>query len=499
MGERTRDIVLVEAEEALHESETRYRALVDECFHGMLIQQHGIMVFANAALAMTFGYENPAELIGQAYWILAAPTERERLEDYCTARRRSAAVPSTYEFQGIRKDGSTMWLASIVAKVPWHGDVAMMLTVLNIDERKRMEDELHTLSHAIDQSPNMMAITDTEGIIEYVNTTFTQRTGYTRDEMVGRALPLPPFFADASVTPLKHWQTLGHSTGWQGEWLATRKNGERYREFMSITPIRNAAGVIAHFLVIKDDVGEDMRMQQRLNQAERLASLGTLAAGLGHELNQPLTVIRVTVDSMLYGMQRGWTISEERLAESLRLIAEQCQRAATILDDIRTFARDDPKRHTRRGMVHAGLERVLRMIGTQIKVHGIALHEQLPPTLPPVTLSQAHLEQVLLNLITNARQALDTLDRPAKRITITAQQDGAVVVLYVEDNGPGMAPEVQARLFDPFFTTKEPGEGTGLGLSIVHGLVTDAGGEVAVSTRAAGGAVFMVRLPVAEA
>lgn len=368
----------------------------------------------------------------------------------------------------------------------------------HITERRRAEEALRKLSYAVEQSPDMILITDAAGRIEYVNATFTRRTEYTSAELVGTAFGLPPLADEPIAKYVAFWQTVSTADGWRGEWQCTTRRGERYLASVSITPIRNAAEVLTHFLIVQEDITQAVRLQQRLRQAEKLASLGTMAAGLGHELNQPLTAIRVTVDSIRYGMERGWIISEERLAESLQLISEQCQRAAGILHDIRLFARDDTTRQQGQGLLQEGVRRALRLIGTQLKTRAIALHIDIPDTLPAVAMPQARIEQVLINLLTNAYQAFETIQRDTKVVTLTASQDGRMAVLRIADNGSGLTPEARMRLFDPFFTTKDPGEGSGLGLSIVHGLITDAGGEITVSDGETCGTAFIVRLPLLE-
>ena len=362
-------------------------------------------------------------------------------------------------------------------------------------ERKRTKAELRKVSGAVEQSPSMIVMTDFDGIIEYVNAQFTQVTGYSSEDMIGTQLALPP---SPCATVSELWSTIQADGGWRGEWSNTTKNGASYLESMSISSLRNAAGDITHFLVVKADITAATHMQQHLAQAERLASLRTLAVGLAHELNQPLTAIRVPVDSLLYGHKRGWTITEERFVDSLQLVSAQCDRVAAILHDVRTFASGGATHHGGSGSLQEGLARVQRLIGTQIMSHGIELQPQIPPELPRVCLHQADLEQVLMHLVSNARQALDGVSQSVKTITVTAVREAAEVVLCVADNGPGIAPEMRSQLFDPFFTTKASGGNIGLGLSIVHGFIAAANGDITVTEAALGGAAFVVRLPITE-
>ena len=284
-------------------------------------------------------------------------------------------------------------------------------------ERKRTEAELRKFSVAVEQSPSMIVMTDFDGIIEYVNAQFTQVTGYSPEDMIGTQLALPPSPC-ATVSGL--WSTIQADGGWRGEWSNNTKNGASYLESMSISSLRNAAGDITHFLVVKADITAAAHMQQHLAQAERLASLRTLAVGLAHELNQPLTAIRVPVDSLLYGHKRGWTITEERFVDSLQLVSAQCDRVAAILHDVRTFASGDATHHGGSGSLQEGLARVQRLIGTQIIAHGIELQPQIPPELPRVCLHQADLEQVLMASQHASIAEWDELEIEASRSSVHA-------------------------------------------------------------------------------
>lgn len=347
-----------------------------------------------------------------------------------------------------------------------------------------------------EQHPHMMLLTDLHGIVEHVNPQFTLVTGYTPAEVVGQPLRIPLLEHTTTTAREEFWYKRSLGIPWRGEWQSTTKYGQSYLESVSMAPLRDADGSIPHCLVVKTDITEAIRCQQRLAQDERLASLGTLAAGLAHELNQPLTAIWVAADAILYGLEHSWGLSEERLEDSLRLIAEQCQRAATIVEDVRLFARDTSQNQPSHGLLPDSLNRVLRLMGTQLTAHSITFRQQIATAFPLVSLSPTHLERVLGNLLTNARQALDTIDKPNKIITLTAMVEHHMAVLCVEDNGPGISPTCRPRLFDPFFTTKAPGQGLGLGLSIVHGLLTDAGGDITVTDSKDGGAAFVVRIPI---
>jgi GAF domain-containing protein len=223
--------------------------------------------------------------------------------------------------------------------------------------------------------------------------------------------------------------------------------------------------------------------QLQVVQSEKLASVGTLAAGVAHELNQPLMVIRGYAQELLVDPR----IIDEEVREDLRRIEAQTTRMTAIITHLRDFSRQSKgKRQTTD--LNLVVTQALTFVGQQLKLRNIAVAQALDPALPTVWADPLQLEQVLLNLVTNARDAMEGSESGVKTLTIrTARLGDGQVNLSVTDTGPGIPPEVQPRIFDPFFTTKEVGRGTGLGLSICHGIVQEHGGEIQVESPVADG------------
>jgi C4-dicarboxylate-specific signal transduction histidine kinase len=213
---------------------------------------------------------------------------------------------------------------------------------------------------------------------------------------------------------------------------------------------------------------------------DRLAALGTLAAGIAHELNQPLNTIRVVTDGFLFGRTEGWPLDPEELFEGLEMISRQVARMDKVIRSV---------------MANEAVENVFSMIGRQIEAHGIRVEKDLDPELPPLRASLNELEQVVMNLIVNARQALDESPRDPKTLRVrTGSREGAVLI-EVSDNGSGIPDHLREKIFDPFFTTKAAGKGTGLGLSISQSIVSKFGGRIEVCSNEGGGATFVVFVP----
>ncbi len=230
-------------------------------------------------------------------------------------------------------------------------------------------------------------------------------------------------------------------------------------------------------------------------RADRLAALGTMAAGIIHEITQPLNAINVSTQTILYGLSRGWKIDGEKAVSSLNLVVEQVKRMTDIITNMRAFARDGLPAARDKDNINAHVNRVFTMLGEQIKAHNIEVEFRLGDV-PDIWMNTQQILQVILNLVTNARQALDEKEGGERRITITTRADETYVILEIADTGPGIPDSIRERVFDPFFTTKEVGRGTGLGLSITMSIIQDHGGHIDVHTNEAGGATFVVRLPI---
>jgi signal transduction histidine kinase len=235
-----------------------------------------------------------------------------------------------------------------------------------------------------------------------------------------------------------------------------------------------------------------LKDEAKLQHEGRLAALGTMAAGIAHELNQPLNTIRVVTEGLLFGREQGWPLDTEEFFENIEMITRQVVRMDKVIQNIRNFGRENRDSGTTSANLNEAIENVLAMVGRQIEDHGIRMEKDLDPELPPLRAAPNALEQVLMNLLINARQALDDWEEPHKTIRITTARKADRLFLAVRDNGPGIPPRLLDRIFDPFFTTKGPGKGTGLGLSISQSIVSKFGGHIEAFNNQEGGATFLI-------
>jgi len=250
------------------------------------------------------------------------------------------------------------------------------------------------------------------------------------------------------------------------------------------------------------------RAEESLLQSSRLVSLGQMAAGVAHELNQPLTTISLLAERVEFRQERGMEVTAQMQARWARDIVEQVDRMSGIINHLRAFARDRSQEPHAEVAVNGVVEGALQMTGAQLKSQGIEVHLDLDGNLPAVRGEPFRLEQVVVNLIRNSQDAMEERqdrggeargDGRDKRLMIRTRHrrtgDGEVV-LEVRDSGVGMSEETRQLLFQPFFTTKDPDKGTGLGLSISRTIVRDHGGRIECASQEDRGTRFRVILPV---
>ena len=258
-----------------------------------------------------------------------------------------------------------------------------------------------------------------------------------------------------------------------------------------------------HFII--DDITDQKKRahrkredELRMYHKERLSALGVMAAGVAHELNQPLNTIRVTTDGFLYGRDQGWDYDEAEIYQGLEMISRQVIRLSGVIQNIRDFTREERSEAVVNIDANQAVEYVFSMFGRQIEAHGIHLDKVLEPELPPMKANKNQMEQVIMNLVVNARQALDETDKKDKRMWIKTGARYGQIFIEVGDSATGIPEEAISRIFDPFFTTKPVGKGTGLGLSISQRMVADFNGQIKAYNNTHGGATFFITAPQSE-
>lgn len=405
------------------------------------------------------------------------------------------------EHRVVRPDGSERLVleeAEVISDPGTGGPIRLIGTVHDITEQRRAEEQLRKLAQAVEQSPSSIIVTDCAGKIEFVNPKFTEVTGYSAEEVLGKN---PRILKGGEMTPSEYrqlWETISKGREWRGVFHNRRKDGTLFWETASISPIRDAAGKITHYVAVKEDVTEKRLTEAKLLRAQRMESIGSLASGIAHDLNNILTPI-VMCAPLLKTEESAETRKE--LAEMLESSAD---RAVEIVKQLLSFARG--KEGQKQPIQIRHLLRDMAKLARETFPRAIRVQESCATDLWPVIADSTHIHQVLLNLCVNARDAMPEGGHLILRAHNVILDDhfvsmhpmaspGPHVRLEVQDTGTGIPEPHQAHIFETFFTTKGDMGGTGLGLATVQGIVKDHKGFVTFTTGPGKGTTFIVHLP----
>lgn len=377
-------------------------------------------------------------------------------------------------------------------------------------QKKRAEDELRKLSHAVEQCPVSIIITDRNGTIEYVNPKFTRMTGYEAAEAIGQT---PRLLKSGKIPDSEYrnlWETITSGREWHGELVNRKKNGDLFWERASISAIRDASGTITHFVGVKEDISEQRQAEEnhkqamnQLRQAQKMEAIGQLAGGIAHDFNNLLTVINGYSTLLLHEMP-----VDDPFRAEVEQILKAGERAADLTHQLLAFSRRqmlEPKVININHLVK-NLEKMLKRLIRE----NIVMETRLADTIGVVKADPGQVEQIIMNLLVNARDALEnggtiTIETGDTELdkTFVSENAGAVegsyVMLAVHDDGVGMTDETRRKIFEPFFTTKGQGKGTGLGLATVYGIVKQSEGYIQVLSEPGKGSSFRVFFPRIEA
>lgn len=366
---------------------------------------------------------------------------------------------------------------------------------------RQAERQAHIQSSALEAAANGIILTDKAGKILFANKAFCAMTGYALEEVLGKT---PDFLKSGkhdAVFYTELWETILAGRVWQSEIINRRKDGTLFHEEMTITPIREADGEINHFIAIKKDLTQHIRVKEHLHQMQKMEAIGQLAGGVAHDFNNLLTIIHGNAQLVL---SEGSPLKEET-RRCLQQITDAAERAAILTRQLLAFGRkQDIQFHPLNlNQVIGNFTKMLRRV---IGEH-VVLQCHYAENLPPVSADVGMIEQVLINLIVNARDAMPaggSISITTEPVHIDAAyvdihpeaQPGDFVRLTVSDTGRGIYAEYLPRIFEPFFTTKEAGRGTGLGLATVYGIIKQHQGWIDVSSQLGCGTTFKIFLPV---
>jgi two-component system, NtrC family, sensor kinase len=489
--------------------ESTWHALAERASDGLFVTDQDFRIrWVNAAGLALLGHPIEA-LVGRRIsdFFFDAPAELARLP---LQREAILAGRPTTTMRTFRTGDGERRVVEVVASDLGHGlvlGVARDVTS-RIAAEERLARSEASFRALIENTPDGVVVHHA-GVAVYVNQAMATMLGYERaEQMVGRAI-MEHVHPDDRAAVLARVRRLdaGQPTVPFTEERLVRTDGG--------VVTASIGGVLVDFAgmpciaAIARDITEQRRLQARLVEADRLVALGTMSAGIAHEVNNPLTYVMLHQEQILTALERlrgelsGDAAAQvERMAQNLAIAHDGAQRVRNIVRDLRIFARAEDAPGAAAD-VPAAIGRALTIAGHELR--GRVTVETDLAEVPRVVGSDSRLTQVFLNLVVNAAHAVvrDAPERQRLIIRAWAVGDGAAtaraVTVTVRDTGTGIAPEHLPRLFEPFFTTKPVGEGCGLGLSVVHGIVTALGGTIEVASVLGEGTTFTVTLPAASA
>ncbi len=377
--------------------------------------------------------------------------------------------------------------------------------IYDLTEVKQTESDLRILSLAVEQASDSIMITDRRGVIQHYNAAASRLSGYSSSEARGKTayFARPASWENKSIKEL--WECLERGETWRGLLSERRKDGSIYPALTSVSPLRNEAGEITHFICAQQDISDQQALEEKIRQSQKMEALGTLVGGIAHDFN-----------NILAGMTGNLYLAKRKLEdrpdvlEKIKNVEKLNFRAADMINQLLTFARKNTVR-MRPFSLAMVIKESLKLARVSIP-ENITLRHDISGVDLKINGDVAQLQQVLMILLGNSRDAVNEVSEPEIEVTLSEFEADAEFLqthpdsvthrfakLTVEDNGNGISENHLEHIFEPFFTTKGVGKGTGLGLAMVYGVVHSHAGIVQVESIVGRGTVFSIYLPLLEA
>lgn len=494
-------------EDGLRETESRFQSIMEQSSEGIVLtDEAGTVIEWNRAQEEITGRPR-SEVLGRTLWdvareLMPAGQSHEGVKQWATEVCRTGAIESSQRFheqEFIRRDGARRYLQIVLYPVLTHKGYRIGSICRDVTERKAVERALleseEKYRTLVESAGETIALVDRSGTFLFLNKTAAARLGGTPSDYIGKTMwdLFPQAIADRQAGSVQKVIDTGERlnvvipTQVQQRWYNT-----------TIEPIRDAAGEVTAALVVGRDIHELQQARQELDQyrekmsrAEQLASLGALSATIAHELTQPLTVSRLSIQEAMAEMEGAG--DPGKVMDSLRECLEGISDAASRVGRFRDFTRRSSQEAAREVRPQDVVARTMRLLDGKARERRVSLSMRGMSALPPIHVNEKDMEQMCFALIENAIHAAD--GKQQRRLVVSGHWTNDGITLQFEDTCGGIAPEHVNRIFEPFFTTRPPGEGTGLGLCIVDRVITHAGGTIRVENRPGEGATFRVTLP----
>ena len=492
------------AQDKLKESEAWFRTMFYNNQAVMLVvdpvNQQKILDANNSAVEF-YGYSRE-KLLSMTMGQINIMQKQKREE----LMKKAVQKPANYfQFKHVLADGTIKDVEIYASPFVSNGQQRLFIIVHDVSLRRETEKQVHRLATLVEQAVESILITDIAGIIEYVNPAFETITGYSKDEAIGKTPSILKSGKHDEAFYKDLWDTILSGKRWQKTIINKRKNGELYHEQAVIFPIKDEQGTIINFAAILRDITQEQLLEAQVKQLQKMEAIGTLAGGIAHDFNNILTVINGHAEIAMMRADK-----ESKIHHDLVSILGAGKRAAKLTAQLLAFSRKQvhEKRIVDINAVILNMDKMIRRLISE----DIDIDIKLENNLPKISADEAQIEQIIMNLIINARDAINEvkLKGSSRKITLGTRYIQSAdtlplvnkemlteyIAIEVRDTGIGMDMEVRNRIFEPFFTTKGVTKGTGLGLSTVYGIVKQNAGHILVESRPGEGSVFTIFWPI---
>ncbi|HOV61224.1 MAG TPA: PAS domain S-box protein [Candidatus Hydrogenedentes bacterium] len=469
---------------------SRYQELLETAFDGYALLRGRAIIDSSRGFRQLFGLSKGQSEGLTVNKIISLPFDR-----LLSGRTRVTTATSM--------DGKTLYIEYAIRPVSAPGmDDLEMIAIRDVTRREEDARTLRQLFTTIEQAAEAVIITDPSHVITYVNPAFCAMSGWSCETIIGKTpRVLQSGRHDRAFYQELH-QTIMNGRAWHGRFENRRKDGQLYHLECTISPVCDDAGNIINFVAIGRDITRELKLEEQYRHAQKMEAVGQLAGGVAHDFNNMLQAIRGYTELIQMGLPR-----DHALQRDVNEILASADRAANIVKKLLAFSRTEALRLERLD-INEAIRGVVGMLGRLLGEH-VELHLKLTSRPLWVDADRNHLEQVLVNLAVNARDAMPrggTLSIRSESLFPSQELLGVLkdmeprtyVVIEVSDTGEGMTRDVLEHIFEPFFTTKEVGKGTGLGLATVYGIIRQHQGLIEAKSEPGQGASFRIYLPLME-
>ena len=383
--------------------------------------------------------------------------------------------------------------------LPFH-DLSMAVAIVSVlpllmarlaverAELRQVDAKLRLMGAAVEEANELIVIVSRDGHIRHANRAFCQAVGYELRDLIDQSRAL--VIAEESMAKLEVVKEAAKGQAWNGTIVHQRRDATTFQAACAIVPLTNDGGQVTHYVQMERDITEELRLRSQLIHSERLSAVGQLVSGVAHELNNPLQSILGFTELLIDAEERP------ELRRDLEQVRSEAIRAGKIVRNLLAFVRRSSSERSLTSLNDV-VKTTIALRSYEFSSLNIRLFESYGEGLPAVIINREEIQQVILNLILNAEQAMRTAHRGGT-LTVTTKCVDDMVTIEIQDDGPGVPPTLAGRVFEPFFSTKEVGEGTGLGLSIAMGIAEAHGGKLTLVPTVAG-ACFRLAVPSANA